>query len=179
MPSAPKKIINLNKPTAVKTSIKKAAAPKHTRADGSYGNGIHKKDKFGKAYYTTWSKDYCPPEYRMLVWVTVDAAAEKMEISSGLWTFDKIKKYSLLRLREIQHYCKFGAQLKLSIPERQHENDIKKGMYCADWVDGSDRTAFYSDITPSWAQEQLQAAGIASPEVYHDRQRAIERSKFE
>ncbi len=48
-------------------AIKKADVPKHIRADGSYGNGIHKNDKFGKPYYSTWAKDYCPPEYLMLV----------------------------------------------------------------------------------------------------------------
>ena len=75
--SAPKKIINLNKPKAAAikkvtdikkvAAIKKADAPKHIRADSSYDNGIHKKDKFGKPYYSTWAKDCCPPEYRMLV----------------------------------------------------------------------------------------------------------------
>jgi hypothetical protein len=155
-----------------------SGAPTKPRRDGSTGFGHNKRDRFGKPFFRTWAKGDCPTEDHILVWVTVDKRAEEMGLQSGLWTFKKIKKFSSIRLREIKHYVKFGAQLKFLRDEKGY-----KGMFCANWVEGSDRAGYYADITPgwdsAWEQEQLQRAGVASPEFYHDMKRVAELAKFD
>jgi hypothetical protein len=178
MPSstAPKKIIN--------RTIKKktASAVKSERADGSTGNGLSKRDRFGNTYYRYWTKECCPEEHRQIVFVNVDATAASLGITSGAWTYDRIRKHSLERLRAIPHYVQFGSQLKFSVSEseaRLCDLDPKrtpKGIYGADWVEGSDRDGYYRSVTPGWKQERIEAS---SPEVYHDLQRAAVMAKFE
>ena len=181
MPTSPKKIINI----ARRTVVKKRAAAKSERADGSTGNGLSKRDRSGNSYYSYWTRECCPEEHRQIVYVNVDATAEKLGIRAGAWTYDRIRKHSVERMREIPHYVKFGSQLKLSVSEHEArlcDLDPKrtpKGIFGADWVEGSDRDGYYRAVTPSWKQERIEADGHSSPEVYHDLQRAAVMAKFE
>lgn len=176
MPSQPKKII--------RHAIKKKTASAG-RADGSTGYGLSKRDRFGNAYYTYWTKEFCPEEHRQIVFVKVDAAAEKLGVTSGAWTYDRIRKHSLERMREIPHYVKFGAQLKFCVAEGEarlcdlNPKRTPKGIYGADWVEGSDRDGYYRAVTPTWKQERIASDGYSSPEVYHDLKRAAVMAKFE
>jgi len=181
--SAPKKIINLHANKAIcGTAIKKKASE---RADGSTGYGLSKKDRYGNAYYSYWTKDVCPEEHRQIVYVSVDAAAEKAGVCSGAFTYDQLRKHSLDRLREIPFYVKFGAQLKFCISAhelhlcQQNEKRRPKGTYGAVWVEGSDRDGYYRAVTPHWKQERIEHDGHSSPEVYHDLQRAAVMAKFD
>lgn len=157
------------------TAISKKRAP---NPDGSTGRGLSKKDRFGNPYYSYWTKESCPEEHRQIVHVTADAAADKVGVKSGPWTYDQIRKHSLERLREIPFYVKFGAQINFSISEKEMrlcELDAKrtpKGHYNAIWVEGSDRDGYYRAVTPGWKQERIALDGFCSPEVYHDAQRA-------
>ena len=54
-----------------------------------------------------------------------------------------------------------------------------KGIFGADWVEGSDRDGYYRAVTPSWKQERIDADGHSSPEVYHDLKRAAAMAMFE
>ena len=125
----PKKII--------RHAIKKKTASAG-RADGSTGYGLSKRDRFGNAYYTYWTRECCPEEHRQIVFVKVDAAAEKLDVTSGAWTYDQIRKHSLERMREIPHYVKFGAQLKFCVAEGEarlcdlNPKRTPKGIYGAD-----------------------------------------------
>ena len=196
--SSPKKILNLhvNKPkTSAASAVAVAAVaavvikkkvtvvkprketkPRELRPDGTYGNGLQKRNHLGELYYRFWTADYHPAEYKMLVHVTVDSAAENMGVEAGTWTYDKIRKHSLERMREIPHYCNFGAQLHFTVPEEQQKLEIKKGIFTARWVDGSDRAGYYSATLPSWKQE---TCGISSAELYHDMQQAAYLATFE
>ena len=112
----------------------------------------------------------------------MDAAAEKLGVRSGVWTYDWIRKHSLARMREIPHYVQFGAHLKFAVAEGLCDLNPKrkpKGTYWPEWVDGSDRDGYFRSITPGWQQERIEADGYASPEVYHDVQRAAAMAMFE
>ncbi len=101
--------------------------------------------RFGNPYYSYWKKGCCPEEQRQIVYVSVDAAAEKVGVCSGAWTYDEIRKHSLERLSEFPFYVKFGAQLKFCVSESEvrlcqlNEKRKPKRIYCADWIEGSDR----------------------------------------
>ena len=159
---------------------------KKTASAGS-GSGLSKKDVDGKPYYSYWTKECCPAEHRQIVYVKVDATANALgsRVSSGAWTYDRIRKHSLERLREIPYYVKFGAQLKFSITESEErrckldEKRKPKGTYGADWVEGSDRDGYYRAVMPEWKQERIDADGHSSPEVYHDLQYAAVMAKFQ
>lgn len=172
-------------PTSPKKIIKKVHTAKSERADGSSGYGLSKRDRFGNPYYSYWTKECCPVEHRQIVFVNVDAAAEKLGVRSGVWTYDWIRKHSLARMREIPHYVQFGAQLKFAVAEGEERLcDLNpkrkpKGTYWPEWVDGSDRDGYFRSITPGWQQERIEADGYASPEVYHDVQRAAAMAMFE
>lgn len=159
-------------------TLRKALSIAKPRADGSTGRGLTKKDRYGNPYYSFWTRECCPEEHRQIVRVTVDGAAEQVGIKSGIWDYAQIRRYSLERLNEIPFYVKFGAQLKFCISAKEKrlcELDVKRrprGTFSADWVEGSDRDGYYRAVTPGWKQERLALEGIASPEVYHDMQRA-------
>ena len=184
--NSPKKLITrspIKKPTATTAdaaTIIKKKAPIHYRADGSNGSGLFgKKDLYGNPFYKFWKKGDCPPEHRQIVFVKVDAAAEKLGLQSGAWSFQKMRQHSITRLNQIPHYVKFGAELSLFIPKWQRDHDVAKGHFGAVWKEGSDRSGYYNAVTPDWQHENLHASGYASPEAYHDVQRAAEMSKFE
>ena len=127
-------------PTSPKKIIKKVHTAKSERADGSSGYGLSKRDRFGNPYYSYWTKECCPVEHRQIVFVNVDAAAEKLGVRSGVWTYDWIRKHSLARMREIPHYVQFGAHLKFAVAEGEERLcDLNpkrkpKGTYWPEWL---------------------------------------------
>jgi hypothetical protein len=96
-------------------NIKCAKAASIARPKSAFsGSGLSKKDGLGKLYYSYWTKECCPVEHRQIVYVKVDATADALgsRVSSGAWTYERIRKHSLERLGEIPYYVKFGAQLR-------------------------------------------------------------------
>ncbi len=45
------------------------------------------RDRYGNPYYSYWKKGCCPEE-QQIVYVSVDAAAEKVGVMSLAWTYD-------------------------------------------------------------------------------------------
>ena len=82
--SAPKKIINLHANKAICGTVIKKKAAAAERADGSTGYGLSKRDRYGNAYYSYWTKDFCPEEHRQIVYVSVDAAASVRGLGSTI-----------------------------------------------------------------------------------------------